>query len=430
MTTKYIISALALTTALVSACASDGGIGPFDKTSVTVNLCPELVSPSVWIAVQNQGEAWSELTPDGSGVLTFDATEKVSLAFATSSFGTTVTRIVNATSEQLHGTTGVPCEEGEHGNASLSGTVTGLTGEQVVRLAAGPSVTSTSALSSNWALPGLPNVAIDLVATRYATSTTTPADKVIIRRSVAPSSTGISLDFSTEARDFENAIVAFTNVPTNGSVLLQMAFQTQNGTFQTLGALTDFQAPFAFNYVTVPAALRVTTDFHLLDAFGSSANTSVGILHAYRTPAAKTFAFGPQLAAPTTNQIGTTPYLRLRSQLARQQEYNSGASVTFAQSFGETVVKFVDITTTSDFLDAGATTWDLTIPDFGAASGYDPDWGLTPGTGASWSILAFGGDASFALGSTPPDGATVMYSVRSSGDSELARVSRQLVRLR
>jgi hypothetical protein len=423
MTTKHVITALALTTALLSACNSDGGTGPFDKTSVTVNLCSEFIVPGVWIAVQNQGEGWTEITPDGSGVLTFDATEKVSVAFGFSSFGSTVTQVINTTAEQLQGTTGVACEEPEFGNASLSGTVTGLSGEQIVRLAAGPSVASALSSGASWTLGELPNVALDLVATRYATPTTLPADKVIVRRSVAPNSTGISLDFaSAEARDFENAIVAFTNVPASSSMMLQMAFQTQNGTFQTLGTLTDFQAPFAFNYVTVPASLRVTTDLHLLDAFASSADASVGVLHAYKSPAAKTFAFGPQVVAPTTSQIATTPYLRLRAVLTRQSEYNSGVSVSFWQSTVGGNVKFIDITTTADFLDAGATTWDVAIPDFGSASGYDPAWGLTAGAEYFWSVAAFGGETSFALGGPPPDGGTVLYSVRSSGDIGTARV--------
>lgn len=431
MTTNQVLSALALTTALVSACNSDGSIGPFDKTSVTVNLCPEFISPGVWIAVQNQGEGWTEVTPAGNGVLTFDATDKVSIAFGYSSFGSTVTQVINTTAEKLQGTTGVPCEEQDFGNASLAGTVSGISGEQIVRLAAGPSVASAPSSGAAWTLTELPNVPLDLVATRYATPTTLPADKVITRRNVAPNSSGIALDFaSAEARDFENAIVAFTNVPINGSVMLQMGFQTQNGTFQTLGTLTDFQAPFAFNYVTVPAALRVTTDSHLLDAFASSADASVGILHVYKTPAAKTFAFGPQVPAPTTTQIGTTPYLRLRAQLAKQAEYNSGFAVTFWQNLVGGELKYVDITTTADFLDTETATWDISIPDFGTASGYDPEWGLTPGADYSWTVLAFGGDASLALGGMPPDGGTVMYSVRSSADIEAARTSRHLVRLR
>ena len=423
MITKRTSPALALTTALLSACNSDGGIGPFDKTSVTVNLCSEFVSPNVWIAVQNQGEAWKEVTPDGSGILTFDATDKVSIAFGSSAFGATVTEVVNTTAEKLQGTTGVPCEEQEFGNASLSGTVAGLSGEQIVRLAAGPSVASAVSSGAAWTLGALPNVALDLVATRYATPTTLPSDKVIIRRNVAPNSSGIALDFAgSEARDFENAIVAFTSVPASSSVMLQMAFQTQNGTFQTLGTLTDFQAPFAFNYVTVPASLRLTTDVHLLDAFASSADASVGVLHAYKSPAAKTFAFGPQVAAPTMSQVAATPYLRLRAVLPRQSAYNAGLAVTFMQSLPAGEVKYIDITTTADFLDAGATTWDVSIPDFGTASGYDAGWGLTSGTEYSWNVLAFGGDASFALGGPPPDGATVVYSVRSSGDIATARV--------
>jgi hypothetical protein len=424
MQPRNLIIALASST-LLSACSSDNPAGPFEKSSITVNLCPEFVGSGAWIGVQNQGEGWTEVTPNGSGTLTFDATDKVSLAFVYSSFGSNFTQVVNASAAALDGTTGVSCENAaDFGSASLSGTISGMSGEEFVRLSAGASGTEADVTLPTWTLSELPNLSLDLVATRYASVFTSPANKIIVRRGVTPNSSGLTLDFAAaEARDFENAIVAFTNVPTNGTVHLEMNFQTETGTYHPLGTLSDFQAPYAFNYVTVPASLRVATDIHFLDVFASSASAQLGIVHVYKAPAAKTLSFGPPLGTPTITQVATSPYLRLRAQLTKQPEYPSGTSVLFGQNTGEGV-NLVHITTTEDFLGA-ASTWDVTIPGFDSASGYDPEWGISAAAEYFWSVMAFEADASLLLGGPPADGATATYSIRGSGESQsaAARVS-------
>jgi hypothetical protein len=410
-----ILPALAFA-ALLTACNSDKPLAP-EKRSVTVNLCPELRGN--WI-VQNQGEPWTQVTASESGKLTFNATQKVSIATVSNRLGMISTHIINTTADELDGTTGAACEiPWEGGPASLSGAVQGLVDEEWVTITAGPLNIGAHVGDPMWSFNGLPNLPLDLVATRFATSSTSPADKIIVRRGVAPNSSSLTLDFaSPEARDFENATVSFNNVPTNGTVNLAMRFQTQAGTVHSLGTLSDFESPFAFNYLTVPASLRVPTDYHILDVFASSANADVGIVHLYKAPAPKTFTFGPAVSAPTVTQVATAPYLRLRMQFPKQAEYTSGTSVRFWQDSEIFGPRLVEIITTVGFLDAGAVAWDVTIPDFGMPDVYDAGSGaLTAGIAYSWSVTAFEAHPSFLLGGPTTDGATATYSIRTSDGS-------------
>lgn len=125
-----------------------------------------------------------------------------------------------------------------------------------------------------------------------------------------------------------------------------------NGTIHGLGQLSSTQSS-ALNHVSIPAALRVATDAHMLSALASSALGDREITHFYNAPANKILAFGPMVNSPTLSNVATSPYLRVRAQVPAQAEYATAMSVDFAQTTGQFNSKLVVIITTASFL-AGA----------------------------------------------------------------------------
>lgn len=383
-----------------------------------MNLCGQEFL--AWAGIQNEGVGWQEVTPSSNGTLVFDATERFSLAFVVDFFGSSITDVLNVTVDEVQGGS-LPLCQTESGTRVTNGSVTGVAGNQVVRLSGANSVALATPTSPNWSLTDLPNVGmVDVIATRFPTASSQPPDRVVIRRGVIPSSNGLplsALDFGTgsgEAHPLEVATVTLTNI-TQGFVEVSADVFTVNGTNHDLSTLSASQGPYAFAYASIPAALRVVTDVHQLSAFAADVEGVRQIVDFYATPSSKTLAFGPMVSQPTFELLGGSPYLRPRARFASQTEYPALASVNYTQSIDQLTVKLFTIYTSAAYAGGAPTTWELSVPDFGN-SGYESDWGLTPGTPYSWDVSAFGGDANFLFGDLPT-GATVITATRSSNNT-------------
>jgi len=173
--------ALALAVLTASACDNSTEPKPGDNTKSNISLDFCTGGVPVWLAVQNEGESWKQITGNSSGTFTFEATSKVSIAAVTSRAGDYSTEILNVSRDELQGISGKACKEGT-GTKSLSGTVAGLTGQQVARISMADAVTGASVGNPGYTLAGIPDGAHDLVVTRRATSGTQPPDRIIVRR--------------------------------------------------------------------------------------------------------------------------------------------------------------------------------------------------------------------------------------------------------
>jgi hypothetical protein len=403
---------------VVGAAACSDPVGPNlngPTRSITVSLCAAL-APGVWFAYQNDGGPWTQATPNSNGQITFDATEKVSVATAISLFGISITEVVNATATELEATGSASCE-GDFGDQTMSGTVAGVTGEQFARISGASSVDGVFAGTTAWALDELPSKPVDLIATRYATISTQPAERVVVRRGVTPNNTTVPvLDFgSAESGALESAVATFTNIPANGSLTMITAVQTASGTNAELGELTSTpgSATQAIGFVSLPASLRITSDMHVISASGSNATATNSIIHYYKAPTDKSLAFGPFVNMPTVTNVTTSPLVRPRIQLASQAEYPSATVVDFGESVGDEA-HFVFILATAGYFGGTPATWDLTIPDMSSAN-YESAWGLSTTT-YNWSVTAYGGvGAAWPFGPTV-DGMTVTSSTRGKVD--------------
>ena len=418
------ISVLTLTCALSSACGSDSISGIKDgQTEITLDFCG---LPPEWLAIQNEGEGWQRVNAGTDGIVKFGATPKVSLAFAFGDFGFFSTLILNTTAEELKAE--VPCDQ-SFGTRTLTATLAGLTGEQAARVTVDGQTASADAANPSVEFDFLPSTGVDLIALRFASFFSSPADKVIIRRALIAQNVPIAtLDFSAaEAQPLASAVLTLANMGSDFA-FVTTEFMSSGGALANLSDMSLIGGTTAIAYPAVPSPLLQQGDLHRLTATVSSSTGVREVTHFYRTPSNATITFGPHLGVPTVSQLSTSPYLRLRALLASQPEYPTAAQFGFSQS-SQTEFHSVDILTTAGFHGGAPSTWEFVIPDF-VGTGYQSSWGLQNGMALSWDATAFN-SGSNVLANAPTDGQTVSSAVRSSTTSfaeESIRGSRSHVR--
>lgn len=393
--------------ALLSACSDSLRLEPGRLQNVVLDFCPSLMP--TWVAIQSEGEAWKQVTPQA--LLVVEVTERFSLAVVQNFGDNTFTHVLNATVSEMGGNPGIPCES-PSGNAAISGSVAGLTGTQFARISAGGATAGASVDAPTFQLSALASNARDVVATRYPSIFSTPANRIIIRRGVLPIGTAPipSLDFDNSFESFalESATATFANMGT-GNLAVDVDLYTATGTAHNLMAMGPSTAT-AVNYVSVPAQLRMSTDIHELYAVATSAQATRTISHYYRVPAAKTLVFGPVVNDATVSTVATSPYVRTRAQIASQAEYPTAVMIQLDNANAAEPFKSVSVVTTSGFAGGRPATWDLTVPDM-TSGGYEAAWGLqtAPDT---YVVYGFNGSAGALLGATPTDGATITTGLR------------------
>jgi hypothetical protein len=415
MTTKRCAIARAALGAL--ACSDPAG-PPAGTTPITLNLCAA-GGPLAWVAYQNEGGAWTQLSPGFSGSVSFNATEKVSIAIGLNFFGASFTQVVNATAAELSAEASVPCSTA-FATRTMNGTVSGLASDQLVRISASTSSDNADAFDPSWAMEDLPSTAVDILATRYSGFGSQP-DRVLVRRSIVPpNGTVAALNFaSAEAAAIETATVTLNGIPAGASAGVATSVMTPNGTLHELGDASATASSPSAPYASLPASLRIAADQHVMTATAVDADGDRSATFYYRTPAAKTLTFGPLVSAPTLTNASTTPYVRPRAQIASQAEYPGAVLAQWTEtSQAQSTTRLVAVMTTAGFLGGTPATWTVEFPDMTSAH-FDPSWGLQT-TSYEWGITAFSTTATPTelLGpAREVDGTTVLSSSRSSGSS-------------
>jgi hypothetical protein len=404
--------ALVLAALAASACDNSTGPKPGDNTKSDVSLDFCAGSAPAWLAVQNEGENWTQVTGNSSGTFTFQGTSKLSIAFVTTHAGDHSTEILNVTRAELEGISGKACKEGS-GTKSLTGTVAGLTGQQVVRISMVDAVAGASPGNPHYTLAAIPDGAHDLVVTRRATSSTQPPDRIIVRRglNLQSGATIPALDFATtEALPLPTATATLANRGTD-FVDLETDFLTSDGAEHQLMHFTSTNAS-AFTYVSVPVSMRGATDLHRITTFASSATGTREVSQFYREPSDRTLTFGPDLSNLTMSIASSTPYVRPRLSVPSQAEYPTAMEAFFGQLSGSTF-RTVRIFTTAAFLGGRPATWTLDMPDLSAA-GYQSTWAFPNTALINANARGFDGSVPIILGADPVDGQTIKSAIRAT----------------
>jgi hypothetical protein len=396
-------------------------------SSATFAFCAD--QAPIWLAVQDGTGPWTRINATATNSFNFNlASDRGAVAYVTrtGAAGPTTLTVFYATAAELRGTgtgtTNIACTQG---GKTVNGTVTGLGGTETATIAFAAASASVTAATAGGAfqLRNVPNGSYDLIASRVANTInggtlTSVADRLIVRRGLNPAdnSTLPALDF--------NAAEAFAPASANLTVanlgaeqaFTSVGLTTANGTSASFFTSTP-SATATRTYYGVPTAQLATGDLHNLSAFatsggGGAASIRLATLYS-RNVVDRTVTLGAALSAPTTSTVATTPYLRLRAQLAAQSDYNRFGGVSFSQSPGGNLARSVSVYATSTV--AGASGFDLAIPDLTAAAGWDNAWGLQAGTATEYSVFATGGTAAGLafLNQTATDGATIVTALRS-----------------
>jgi hypothetical protein len=368
----------------------------------------------IWVAYQSGTGAWTKLTAGANNTYSFDVTTRGGVAYVMQHGTSYDLTVVYGTSAELSSGGTSPCATFPTGTKHLTGAVAGVpaTGGAVVSLGSDFQFV-IGALGSTFAFDSLPDGPLNLVASRFALDLASGSfgapDKIILRRNVnyANNAAIPTLDFNgSEAFAPATATLSIANLGTDEAAVGVSYF---TGVFG-LGAFSLSTGGATQTYAGLPTAQLQANDLHALFVSASPSNdetSSRGLIQYFRTVANRTATLGAALSTPTISSIASTPYARLRAQVASQSTYGQMATVDFTQTNRSATVSM-----TSGYAGGTPATWDLAIPDFSAA-GFDATWGLRPGVQTTWDVSAFGGNFLQFISGLPTDGATVQYAMKS-----------------
>jgi len=304
---------------------------------------------------------------------------------------------------------------------TVNGTVAGVNAAQAqsASISLGPSTTSAAPVGT-FQLTDVPDGALDLVAARSTTNTTTFAtsvDKMIIRRGVnaTNSSTLPVLDFgSAEAFDPVLRTLTIGNLGTDVATVFTNYFTAagSGAAGATVGA-SILPSAGPFTYYGVPASKQLAGDLHLALAIAFPDLTTldqerVAALY-FKDPTDRTVTLGAVLPAQTVSAAATAPYVRFRATGSIPADYGKLLDLEFTQS---SAARSVSIIASESYLTGGAS-YDLTVPDFSGVAGWDNNWGPKTGAATDWRVSTYG-FTGIGLGSLMPvDGATFKGAGRS-----------------
>jgi hypothetical protein len=386
-------------TATLALTTTASGTGTPGTGAIVFRFCS--TTPS-WFAVQDgQSGTWTRVT-GSNNTYSFDLTNNLGgVAYATVSGTAVNTNVYYGTKAELtmRGVNDCPSAT----TKNITGSVAGISGLDQGAIAFGNrSTIVVPAAGLTWALNAVPDGAHDLVASKIAyalsgTSISGSLAKVAIRRALNPAS-GAALpviDFGTEGAAPASATATITNLASD-QPLISVIYLTANGTTGLL--YSDFGGSGTSRPIMgVPASLAIAGDLHIVTAtalapgaltnpdpiVSSTLRSATNIIGAI---ANTSFALGPALSAPTVTTVATTPYVRLKSVLPRQAEYNQQFYTNFSQS--GTNARNVTIEATVAWVGAGS--FDATVPDFSGVAGWDNNWGMKAGVSTVWTTNSTG----------------------------------------
>ena len=412
---RRIIVSMAAAMSFV-ACGDDGPtenvVQPFSITFCSGDA-------PIWVAMQDGDGAWTQLLPTTGntyelkllsgrgGIATVDTvgeSTQLSLAYLTAD-------------EMVHLGSEVSWAPAGCVGKTVLGSVANVAPDQYALIGLGASVAYVDgSTGSTFELTDVPDGPQAFLAGRYDGSTDL-VSTLILRRGInaAAGSSLPVLDFGgAEAFAPASGEVTVTGLTAGEVGSLTVSYAGVDGLSTIRISSANVENGASTSYQAIPAAQLQAGEYQQF--FVGAESFRFATLY-FRTPAARTVALGPVLNAPAVSAAATEPYLRPRVQLTSQAEYNRLllAFLYESQSDGRTVLLVSD-----GYLGGTPQTWDVTVPDLSAASGWNNSWGLQGGGDLEWTVDALGGII-ITFGEEPTDGAmTRIAGAFSAQSSDLA----------
>jgi hypothetical protein len=385
----------------------------------------------IWAAAQNGTDAWARITPVNN-TLTFTVGTSGGFAMVQRTGAGPHTSVFYASRDEFMSIAlGSLCGGliTSTGTKRLTGTIgsVGTTASAIISVG-GASTQQPAIQGIGYTLDSVSAGPRDLVAARVAPNANgVPAvQRLILRRNINYPTSIPLLDFAG-AESFQPALQGI--VPVNfGSdqMSAQESFVTANGATapylnRPVGAGAATNGGFA--YAGVPDSLLTPGDLHALIVTATPANSSsfrIAMLlqHSIMADTTDSVTFGPTLNQPTVTSVATSPYLRLRAQLASQSTYDGATRAGFGQTSSS-----IGVMVTAAYAGGRPPTWTIDIPDLTGA-GYDPAWGLSSGSAVHWQVFAVGGSFLPFAGAIPVDGARMVGAGVTSTSSSFDQLAR------
>lgn len=413
-----------LALSILSACSDGSVVGPpvvdpgGPSTTVDVLFCSD--QAPAWVAFQDGDGVWTTTLPiiDGRHAI-------YRHRFATNRGGIATGQRFNAGLTTLSVSYGAPAELTAFGNTfpgactssppkTLLGTVAGVGDNQGATVSGGFSNAFIFPGDHSFVLSDLTDEPQTILATRTTRANDVlTLDRIIVRRtSVLPDSATIPvLDFQSD----EAFAPTVANVTVDGlapeGVRTHTALATPNSQ-SIISFLSNSTTATTRSYNALPEARLAQNDLQALVVSGNTtADLTIRSATVYfRAPVDQTIALGPAAAAPAISVIERTPALRLRSVLADQTAYDRFASIVYQQGSTQ-----VSVGMTSQYASRTNRGYDLSIPDFSEAAGFDPQWALRANVTGDifWTETRIGGTLGFGVNATPTNGAFSRSSSRN-----------------
>lgn len=392
-------------------------VPPPATASVTMPFCPGALP--AWFAYRNEGYAWQQLAPTGSG-FTFNATQQVAVAFVFVGSGGSDFNFYQVDRSELTFFNAAACS----GDRNYTGVASGMTSGQSALITLGPSFAIASASQPSFALEDVPAGPVDLVATRgiITSAQTFPSpDRLIVRRGLDLATGAIipELNFAAAESFAPTAATAtITNAPEGSSMAVVSSFMTPTAT-GLLQIAESATMPVSLHFV--PADQMQPGDLHEIFGDAIQSNTRRGVVEYAATVGDRTIALGPALAIPAVTMAGSGEYSRPRLSLASQPEYANLAAAVFVQaSLASDVV--VTVLVTDAYLGSVPTTWVLAVPDFSGTTGFSSSWMPRLGINTLYGAQAIGGPNRVLFGDAPVAGDSYRFGEYQSNVTTTLRL--------
>jgi hypothetical protein len=382
------------------------------STSVSIAWCA--ADAPLWVAMQDGSGAWTRLTPSSGSTYAFTLTSGRGAFASVDSIGAGFQlNVFYASATELRDYAAV-INTSRCGSKSVTGTTAGQATTDVANVSLGAAF-QTVVGNRGFTINTVAEGAQDLVAVRTP-ATTRRALRMILRRGITIAAGGAIpvLDFgAAESFAPSTANVTITGLGASDTAFVTTAFAGVRGsTFGFLSTRLDYRSTSgAVPYEAVPAANLNTGELNQLYTSANTGGTPTSTRYAFeyvRAATDRTIALGAELTVPTVTKVATTPYARMRTQLATQAEYARYLTSSYTQA---SLNRTTFVTVTGAY--TGGTAWDVTVPDFSALAGWSNTWGLQNGTPITWMITGQGG-ANYYFDTALADGQTSRAASRSS----------------
>jgi len=377
----------------------------------------------IWFAVQSGTGAWTQIAQGAGNTFTFTPGATGGVAYVTQSGNAYATAITYGSASEV---TAIAAGPGPCGSTPQVGTKH-LTGQQLrdisltdpARVTIGAAETTFASVNGTaYVLNGVPAGLRDLVASSsmVLADHTTQNMRLVIRRGINyPNNSAIpNVDYQgPESFASKAKNDTLFNLGTDAS-MVATSLLTANGMsapfYSGVGGPGNLMGVFALS----DSALQ-PGDFHIIQMAakpqGGNGSTARFVFLMQHSLTKQSLTLGPAPSTPTVTSLGSTPYLRLRAQLALQSAYNGAASAGFQQGSND-----ITVSITAAYAGGAPANWTIDVPDLTSA-GYNAAWGLKSGTPLDWSVSAVGGNFLAFNGGPPTDGAQMVGGVASSSSS-------------